>query len=39
VRVTFVVRDGALTGKPGGGAYVQREKSQLAKPAGKSAWE
>jgi len=39
VRGAFVVRDGQLTGKPGGGAYVPREKSPLAKPAGKSAWE
>jgi dihydropyrimidinase len=39
VRGRFVVRDGALTGKPGGGTYVAREKSPLAKPAGKSAWE
>jgi dihydropyrimidinase len=39
VRGQFVVRDGALVGKAGGGAYVAREKSPLAKPAGKSAWE
>jgi dihydropyrimidinase len=39
VRGQFVVRDGALVGKPGGGAYVAREKSPLATPAGKSAWE
>ena len=38
VRGTFVVRDGELTGKPGGGEYVSREKSPLAVPAGKSAW-
>jgi hypothetical protein len=28
-----VVRDGKLTGKLGGGDYVAREKSELAKPA------
>ena len=39
VRGKFVVRDGALVGKPGDGAYVSREKSPLAKPMGKSAWE
>jgi dihydropyrimidinase len=39
VRGRFVVRDGALVGKAGGGEYVPREKSPLAKPAGKSAWE
>src|SRR4051794_17989346 len=39
VRGRFVVRDGALVGKPGGGEYVSREKSPLAKPSGKSAWE
>jgi dihydropyrimidinase len=39
VRGKFVVRDGALVGKPGGGEYVPREKSPLAKPSGKSAWE
>ena len=39
VRGKFVVRDGALVGAPGGGAYVAREKSPLAKPSGKSAWE
>src|SRR5690242_16733998 len=39
VRGKFVVRDGALVGKPGSGAYVPREKSPLAKPSGKSAWE
>jgi len=39
VRGQFVVRDGALVGKIGGGEYVPREKSPLAKPAGKSAWE
>ncbi len=33
VRGTFVVRDGKLTGKLGGGDYVAREKSELAKPA------
>jgi dihydropyrimidinase len=38
VRGRFVVRDGALTGKPGGGTYVSREKSPLAKSTGKSAW-
>jgi dihydropyrimidinase len=39
VRGKFVVRDGALVGAPGGGAYVAREKSPLAKPSGKTAWE
>ena len=39
VRGKFVVRDGALVGAPGSGAYVAREKSPLAKPSGKSAWE
>ncbi len=39
VRGKFVVRDGALVGAPGGGAYVARAKSPLAKPSGKSAWE
>ena len=39
VRGSFVVRDGALVGKPGSGTYVAREKSPLAKPVGKSAWE
>jgi dihydropyrimidinase len=33
VRGKFVVRDGKLTGKLGGGDYVPREKSELAKPA------
>lgn len=33
VRGHFVVRDGKLTGKLGGGDYVSREKSELAKPA------
>ncbi len=33
VRGKFVVRDGKLTGKLGGGDYVAREKSELAKPA------
>jgi dihydropyrimidinase len=32
VRGTFVVRDGKLTGKLGGGNYVPRDKSELAKP-------
>jgi dihydropyrimidinase len=32
VRGTFVVRDGKLTGKLGGGSYVARDKSELAKP-------
>ncbi len=32
VRGKFVVRDGELVGKLGGGAYVPREKSELAKP-------
>src|SRR4051812_22885959 len=39
VRGKFVVRDGALVGKPGGGEYVSREKSPLARPSRKSAWE
>jgi len=39
VRGRFVVRDGELVGKPGDGAYVSREKSPLAKPSGRSAWE
>ncbi|HYI04474.1 MAG TPA: dihydropyrimidinase [Reyranella sp.] len=39
VRGAFVVRDGALVGKPGAGAYVPREKSPLAAPRGQSAWE
>jgi dihydropyrimidinase len=39
VRGRFVVRDGALVGAPGNGTYVAREKSPLAKPSGKSAWE
>jgi dihydropyrimidinase len=33
VRGTFVVRDRQLTGKLGGGNYVPREKSELAKPS------
>jgi dihydropyrimidinase len=33
VRGKFVVRDGKLVGKLGGGDYVAREKSELAKPA------
>jgi dihydropyrimidinase len=33
VRGKFVVRDGKLTGKLGGGDDVSREKSDLAKPA------
>ena len=33
VRGKFVVRDGKLTGKLGGGDYVPREKSELAMPA------
>jgi len=33
VRGNFVVRDGKLTGKLGGGDYVAREKSELARPA------
>jgi dihydropyrimidinase len=33
VRGKFVVRDGKLTGKLGGGNYVPRDKSELAKPA------
>ena len=32
VRGKFVVRDGKLVGKLGGGDYVPREKSELAKP-------
>jgi dihydropyrimidinase len=36
VRGKFVVRDGKLTGKLGGGGYVAREKSELARPARKS---
>ncbi len=32
LRGKFVVRDGKLTGKLGGGDYVAREKSELAKP-------
>jgi dihydropyrimidinase len=32
LRGKFVVRDGKLVGKPGDGAYVPREKSELAKP-------
>lgn len=34
VRGKFVVRDGKLTGKLGGGDYVAREKSELAVPKG-----
>ncbi len=34
LRGKFVVRDGKLVGKPGDGAYVPREKSELAKPRG-----
>jgi dihydropyrimidinase len=34
VRGQFVVRDGKLTGAKGGGAYVSRNKSPLAVPAG-----
>lgn len=34
VRGKFVVRDGKLTGKLGGGDYVAREKSRLAVPKG-----
>jgi hypothetical protein len=34
-----VLVDGKLVGAAGGGAYVAREKSPLAKPSGKSAWE
>ncbi len=36
VRGRFVVRDGKLVGKLGGGDYVTREKSALAVPASKS---
>jgi dihydropyrimidinase len=32
VRGKFVVRDGKLVGDLGGGSYVPREKSELAKP-------
>jgi dihydropyrimidinase len=32
LRGKFVVRDGKLTGKAGDGAYVPREKSELARP-------
>ena len=39
VRGQFVVRDGALVGKAGSGTYVARDKSPLAKPVGKAAWE
>jgi dihydropyrimidinase len=35
LRGKFVVRDGELVGKPGGGAYVSRAKSPFAAPAGK----
>ena len=34
LRGKFVVRDGKLAGKAGDGAYVAREKSQLAVPRG-----
>ena len=34
LRGKFVVRDGNLTGKAGDGAYVPREKSELARPRG-----
>jgi dihydropyrimidinase len=34
LRGKFVVRDGKLVGKPGDGAYVPREKSELARPRG-----
>ena len=34
VRGIFVVRDGKLTGREGGGQYVTREKSPLAAPRG-----
>jgi dihydropyrimidinase len=37
VRGKFVVRDGALVGVKGGGAYVPREKSPLAVPLGRTA--
>ncbi len=37
VRGQFVVREGRLVGKPGFGAYVAREKSELAKPRGSAA--
>jgi dihydropyrimidinase len=36
VRGSFVVRDGQLVGREGGGAYVPRAKSEFAKPAGKN---
>jgi dihydropyrimidinase len=36
VRGRFVVRDGALVGAKGAGAYVAREKSPLAKPLGRA---
>ena len=36
VRGKFVVRDGKLTGAKGAGAYVTREKSPLATPAGRT---
>ena len=39
VRGIFVVRDGELVGKVGAGTYVARERSPLAKPIAKSAWE
>src|SRR3954452_597229 len=39
VRGSVVMRDGDLVGEMGGGEYVSREKSPLAKPSGKSAWE
>jgi dihydropyrimidinase len=36
VRGAFVVRDGKLVGAKGAGAYVSREKSPLAAPAGRT---
>ena len=39
VRGRFVVRVGALVGREGAGEYVAREKSPLAVPSGKSAWD
>lgn len=36
VRGQFVVRDGELVGKAGGGAYIPREKSPLAAPTGRT---
>ena len=35
VRGKFVVRDGKLTGAKGAGAYIPREKSPRAAPAGR----